>query len=120
MRQHTFGLFTLALVIGVSACDRSTSSTYQPQTALSVTASIPASAIGIPECDDYLARYEKCLAGNIDASARPVLEQNLSQTRSSWKTLAATEQGKSSLAQVCRTASASTKGLAQQFGCADF
>jgi len=117
MRQHTFGLFTLALLIGVSACNRSPS-TYQPQTALSVTASIPAPAIGIPECDNYLARYEKCLAGNIDASARPVLEQNLLQTRSSWKTLAATEQGKSSLVQVCSTAS--TKRFAQQFGCADF
>jgi len=72
--------------------------------------------VGVPECDDYLAKYEACI-GKIPEAAHTPYQQALAQTRKSWRQLATTPQGKSALAQACKTASEQARLSMKAFGC---
>src|SRR5687768_4882856 len=50
--------------------------------------------IGVPECDDYLAKYETCVSGKVPEAARAQYLSTLEQTRKSWRDLAANPQTK--------------------------
>jgi hypothetical protein len=73
--------------------------------------------IGIPECDDYLAKYEACLTTKIPDSARAQFNTALERTRDAWRKMASTAQGKAGLAQACRIATDQTKIAMQPYGC---
>ncbi|MDQ3474632.1 MAG: hypothetical protein M3447_12945 [Acidobacteriota bacterium] len=73
--------------------------------------------IGVPECDDYLAKYEACVSAKVPAAARAQYETGLEQNRKAWRQLAATAEGKASLAQMCKMANDSAKQSLKSFGC---
>lgn len=76
-----------------------------------------ADKIGVPECDDYLAKYETCISSKVPAAARAQYESTLAQTRKSWRDLAANPQTKASLAQACKTATESARQSMKSIGC---
>jgi hypothetical protein len=71
----------------------------------------------VPECDDYLAKYEACVSGKIPEAARSQYNSSLEQTRKSWRTLAANPQTKAALAQTCKSATESARQSLKSFGC---
>jgi hypothetical protein len=73
--------------------------------------------IGVPECDDYLAKYETCVSSKVPAAARAQYESTLAQTRKSWRDLAANPQTKASLAQACKQATESARASMKSMGC---
>ncbi|MDQ1523628.1 MAG: hypothetical protein QOE47_1552 [Pyrinomonadaceae bacterium] len=73
--------------------------------------------IGVPECDDYLAKYESCVSTKVPAAARAQYESTLAQTRKSWRDLAANPQTKASLAQACKQATESARTSLKAMGC---
>ena len=73
--------------------------------------------IGVPECDDYLAKYESCVNGKVPAAARAQYESTLAQTRKSWRDLAANPQTKASLAQACKSATEAARASMKTMGC---
>jgi hypothetical protein len=73
--------------------------------------------IGVPECDDYLAKYETCVSGKVPEAARAQYRATLEQTRKSWRDLAANPQTKASLAQACKTATESARQTMKTMGC---
>ena len=73
--------------------------------------------IGVPECDDYLAKYETCVSSKVPEAARAQYESTLAQTRRSWRDLAANPQTKASLAQACKTATESARQTMKSIGC---
>lgn len=73
--------------------------------------------IGVPECDDYLAKYESCVSSKVPEAARAQYESTLAQTRKSWRDLAANPQTKASLAQACKTATESARQTMKSIGC---
>jgi succinate dehydrogenase/fumarate reductase-like Fe-S protein len=73
--------------------------------------------IGVPECDDYLAKYEACVSSKVPEAARAQYESTLAQTRKSWRDLAANPQTKASLAQACKTATESARQTMKSIGC---
>jgi hypothetical protein len=73
--------------------------------------------IGVPECDDYLAKYETCVSSKVPEAARAQYETSLAQTRKSWRDLAANPQTKASLAQACKTATESARQTMKAIGC---
>ena len=87
------------------------------------TATAPASTastgdnIGVPECDDYLAKYESCVSSKVPEAARAQYQSTLAQTRKSWRDLAANPQTKASLAQACKTATESARQTMKAIGC---
>ena len=73
--------------------------------------------IGVPECDDYLAKYETCVSSKVPEAARAQYETTLAQTRKSWRDLAANPQTKASLAQACKMATESARTSMKSMGC---
>jgi hypothetical protein len=85
--------------------------------ATTTTASTSGEKIGVPECDDYLAKYEACVSGKIPEAARSQYNSSLDQTRKSWRALAANPQTKAALAQTCKAATESARQSMKSFGC---
>jgi hypothetical protein len=74
-------------------------------------------AIGVPECDEYLTKYEKCVSEKVPEAARTQLKQSMDQWRSSWKQLASNPVTKSGLAQACKQQLEAAKSSMGAYGC---
>lgn len=61
--------------------------------------------IGVKECDDYVARYSRCIDDKIPESARGASRRALEMSVEAWRKAAETEAGREGLAQACKTAS---------------
>src|SRR4051794_26954571 len=54
--------------------------------ATDVAAMAPAGEpLGVPECDDYLTKYEACISAHVPAASQDALKQSLAATRAGWK-----------------------------------
>ncbi|HYW70808.1 MAG TPA: hypothetical protein VE961_07230 [Pyrinomonadaceae bacterium] len=73
--------------------------------------------IGIPECDDFLAKYEACVSGKVPEQARAAYANSLKQWKDSWKQLAANPQTKGSLAAACKQAREQQETALKSYGC---
>ena len=78
-----------------------------------------AESVGIPECDDYLTKYEACIASHVPAASQAALKQSLDATRAGWKQAIAAG-GKSSLAAACTQMKESARASLKAYGCTDF
>lgn len=102
-----------------TATTTTTTTTNTPATTTSSpAATTPASGekIGVPECDDYLAKFDTCMA-KIPTAARPQYEASMKQLRDSWHQAASTPAGKAGLAQGCKAATDMAKQSMKSFGC---
>jgi hypothetical protein len=102
--------------------NRAATNTTAPatNTAATNTTATTASAekVGVPECDDYLAKYDACVTGKVPEAARAQYNASLAQMRKSWHDLAANPQTKASLAQACKTATETARTAMKSYGCA--
>lgn len=73
--------------------------------------------IGVPECDDFLTKYEACVVGKVPEANREQYKTMIQQWRTSWKQLAANEQTKASLINACKQAHESAKQTTAAYGC---
>ena len=73
--------------------------------------------IGIPECDNYMAKYRECIEAKVPDAAKASIRQSLDQTTSAWKQAAATAEARASLAQACKQATDAAKMAMQAYGC---
>ncbi|HOU90314.1 MAG TPA: hypothetical protein PLU22_04670 [Polyangiaceae bacterium] len=75
--------------------------------------------IGVPECDEYIEKYEKCLTTStkIPDAAKQSMKGSFDQMRTSWKQAAATPAGKAGLGMGCKQAMESTKQAMAAYGC---
>lgn len=74
--------------------------------------------IGVPECDEYIAKYESC-TGKVPEAGRAAYKAALEQARSSWKQLAANPTTRASLAAACRQATETQAAAWKSYGCAN-
>jgi ABC-type phosphate transport system substrate-binding protein len=81
------------------------------------TASTSGGTTGVPVCDEYIEKYEKCLNDKVPEAARAQLRTSLETTRKAWKDAAATPQGKAGLAQGCQAALNTAKQSMSAYGC---
>jgi hypothetical protein len=72
---------------------------------------------GVPECEDYLAKYEICVNDRVPEAARTTFQSTVNTTRKSWKALATTPSGKAALAQACRAATDAARQSMKEYGC---
>ncbi len=73
--------------------------------------------IGVPECDNYIEKYEACITGKVQEAARAQMKSSFELTRKSWKDLAANPQTKSSLASACKQATEMAKQSMSAYAC---
>jgi hypothetical protein len=115
-----------AILIGCSKTDNmNNSNTMAGDANKPTTASTPAKTtaatgekIGIPECDEYIAKYEAC-AGKVPEAGRAAYKSALDQTRASWKKLADNPQTKGTLAAACKQAAEQQAAAWKAYGCSN-
>jgi hypothetical protein len=74
-------------------------------------------SVGVAECDEFLAKYEKCLK-NIPAVARPGVEASIKQMRQSFKQTAAQgSAAKAGLTSVCKQSQENMKSSMSAYNC---
>ena|SRR6185369_10663034 len=119
-----FFILCAAILIGCSKTETSNSNTAADNsnksgTSTSGTAGTTSSGdkIGIPECDDFLAKYEACVSGKVPEQARAAYASSLKQWKDSWKQLAANPQTKGSLAAACKQAREQQETALKSYGC---
>jgi hypothetical protein len=74
--------------------------------------------IGVPECDEFIAKYEACTS-KVPEVARAQYKSSVEQLRSSWKKLAANPATKGTLAAACKQAAAQQAAAWKTYGCAN-
>ncbi|QBB71414.1 hypothetical protein ELE36_14205 [Pseudolysobacter antarcticus] len=139
MNRITRSLIPFALILALGACQKEAPPpaaqpaavkpvaptpppTVTPAAAPMVAADAPIPVvqnIGVPECDDYLRKYETCISSKVPDAARAAFNQGLEQTRNAWRAAAASPSGKSALVTACMQAQAATKTAMTQYGCTD-
>ncbi len=139
MNRITRSLIPFALILALGACQKEAPPpaaqpaavkpaaptpppTVTPAAAPMVAADAPIPVvqnIGVPECDDYLRKYETCISSKVPDAARAAFNQSLEQTRNAWRAAASSPSGKSALVTACVQAQAATKTAMTQYGCTD-
>ena len=72
--------------------------------------------IGVPECDEFIAKYEACTS-KVPEIARAQYKSVVAQWRSEWKKLAANPATKGKLADACKQAAAQQAASWKMYGC---
>jgi hypothetical protein len=81
--------------------------------------SLPAMAqdkVGIAACDDFLAKYEACLA-KMPSASQQATKDSIQQMRAAWKAGAADANSRSALESACKSSADSMKQATASYGC---
>jgi hypothetical protein len=73
--------------------------------------------IGVPECDDYMDKYEACIKSKIPEKSLATFTEAFAATRKGWLDAAATPQGRVGLAQACKEAHKQARISLRSYGC---
>ena len=111
----------LALLLALVACQQSTppAVTSAPAKPAAIAPQATADSVGVPECDDYLNKYQTCVESKVPEAVRGRLKQSIDQTRAVWRLAAANPGGKEGLATACKRASEGSKISMSAYGCTD-
>ena len=117
-----FCLLCAFVLIGCSKTETmnnnsTTSNSSKTTTTTTSTTSSTGDKIGVPECDDYLAKYEACVNGKVPEMARAQFNSAMKTTRDAWRKAAATPEGKAGLAAACKQATELAKTSMKAYGC---
>jgi hypothetical protein len=121
-----FCVLCAAILIGCSQTETSNSNTStENSNKAAATTSTPATTttasagdkIGIPECDDFIAKYEACVTGKVPEVARASYQASLKQWRDSWRQMAENPQTKGTLAAACKQAREQQENALKSYGC---
>ena len=74
-------------------------------------------SIGVPECDEYITKYEACINEHVPEAQRAQLRAVFENTRRAWRDAAQTPQGRAGLAQGCKAALDAAKQQTAAYGC---
>ena len=120
-----FFILSAAILIGCGKTETGSTGTAADNSNKSATSSTGTTStapsgdkIGIPDCDDFLAKYESCVSGKVPEAARAQYLAGIKQWRDSWKKLAENPQTKGTLAAACKQSREQTEASMKSFGCA--
>ncbi len=128
MLTKTFLAFCLLCAFVLVGCNKtetmgnnnSSMSNSNKGTTSTTTTSTTASAgekIGVPECDDFLAKYQACVTGKVPEAGRSAFNSSMKQWRDSWKKLAENPTTKGTLAAACKQSAEQAKTSMKAYGC---
>lgn len=117
-----FSILCVAILIGCNKTEMSNSNTAADNSNKSTTSTGTTAPsgdkIGIPECDDYIAKYEACTS-KVPEAGRAAYKSSLDQVRASWKKLAADPATRGSLAAACKQATEQVAASWKMYGCSN-
>lgn len=74
--------------------------------------------IGVPECDEYIEKYEACVNSKVPEAQRAMLKTSFEAQRKAFKDAAANPQAKAGLATGCKQAIETAKQSMSAYSCA--
>jgi len=77
---------------------------------------LAADSVGIPACDDFLAKYQACITDKAPADQKTVMEGMVSAIREDWVNDVKTK-GSQQVEDVCRQAPAEMRDWFSSQGC---
>jgi hypothetical protein len=72
--------------------------------------------MGIPECDDFFARYNACISDHVPEAKKTQYKENIDAFARSWKQLMANTD-KNTVAAACKRHKDMARENMKQFGC---
>lgn len=132
MLKRTLLIFAVLCAAILAGCSK-TETTENSNTATgnsnkATTATTPATSttttstsgekIGIPECDEFIAKYEAC-TNKVPEIARAQYKSAVERWRSEWKKAAADPATKGTLAAACKQAAEQQAAAWKMYGCAN-
>lgn len=121
-----FFVLCVVLLIGCSKTEttnnnNSSAGSAKPGSAASSPGSSTASSsgekIGIPECDDFIAKYEACVSSKVPEAQRAQYKNAVAEWRKTWKQLAENPATKATLTAVCKQAAEQQAAALKSYGC---
>lgn len=115
-----FSILCVAILIGCSKTEMSNSNSSMSDNKSSSTGGTTAPSgdkIGVPECDDYIAKYESCIRSKVPEAGRAAAESSLKTARENWKKAAENAQSRATLAAACKQASDAAAASMKAYGC---
>lgn len=128
MRRTTILVLSLVCGLLLMACTK-TETTNNSNTA--VVTSTPASAttpaagttaatgdnIGVPECDDFITKYDACVSNKVPEVVRAQYKDAIARWRSEWRRMANDPNTRGQLAAACKQAAEQQAAALKSFGC---
>ena len=119
--------FSIMLILALSACETKEHAEAElGALSKAKTAAAKASAhanmsqteaIGVPDCDDYIRKYETCLAEKVPQEKRAELRRTLDQQRNKWRDAVTGGESQDAVAQQCRSANNTAQSEMGDYGC---
>lgn len=132
MRRTTMLVLPLVCGLVLVACSTtettnnsntsSTSSTAEKpattSTPATTTASTSGDNIGVPECDDFITKYDACVSNKVPEMVRAQYKDAIARWRTEWRRMANDPATRGQLAAACKQAAEQQGAALKSFGCA--
>jgi len=82
----------------------------------SAAATTSSEKIGIPECDDFIAKYNTCISDHVPEAKKAEYKENIDAFARTWKQLMANSD-KNTVAAACKRHSDMARENMKPFGC---
>lgn len=89
---------------------------FGPHRPSDATRTVSTAPLGVAACDDFLAKYEACIA-KAPEEARPGMQTALASWRGAWRPLASTPTTHGNLERNCQAAADSVRSQLASYGC---
>jgi hypothetical protein len=73
--------------------------------------------VGVPECDDYLRNYIRCIEATMPEASRKPMRDAMTEAAKAWRDVAANPGTSAALAEGCRAATDAAKSAFSTMGC---
>jgi hypothetical protein len=131
MRRATIPVLSLIFAVVLIGCsttentntntntNTASGTTEKPATTTpaSETASTSGDKIGVPECDDFIAKYDACVSNKVPEMVRAQYKDAIARWRSEWRRMANDPATRGQLAAACKQAAEQQSGALKSFGC---
>ena len=128
MPRVTFTFLSLVIAMVLIGCsgtntntntNTATGTTEKPaaSTPASDTASTTGDKIGVPECDDFIAKYDACVSNKVPEMVRAQYKDAIARWRSEWRRMANDPATRGQLAAACKQAAEQQNTALKSFGC---
>ena len=84
---------------------------------LAGVAAAHAQSTGIATCDDFLTKYDACVASKVPEAQRAMYKTQIDQTRKAWVDMAKNASVKATMETTCKQTMDATKASLTAFGC---
>ena len=128
MRRTTILVLSLVCGLLLMACtttENTNNSNTAVVTSTPVTATTPASStasttgdnIGVPECDDFITKYDACVSNKVPEMVRAQYKDAIARWRTEWRRMANDPNTRGQLATACKQAAEQQSAALKSFGC---